>query len=104
MISAEANMILAMNESSSIHDKIISCDKMLTSSEASSAWYVIMISAEANMMLMIKVSRKKFKFIITTHILLMKKNKKQRLTENLESDFETDFENVKINHIKHRML
>ena len=36
MISIEANMILTMNESSSTHDKIIHCDKMLTSSEASS--------------------------------------------------------------------
>ena len=51
MISTEANMILVMNESSSTCDKIISCDKILISSEASSAWYIIMISAEANMML-----------------------------------------------------
>ena len=54
MISIEANMILTMNESSSICDKIIHCDKMLIFLKASSAWYVIIISAEANMMLMIK--------------------------------------------------
>ena len=76
MISAEANMILAINESSSTCDKIISCDKILTSLKASNMWYIIMISAEANMMLMIKISRKKFKFIIITCILFMKKNKK----------------------------
>ena len=51
MISTEANMILAMNESSLTCGKIISHDKMLTSLKASSVWYVIMISAEANMML-----------------------------------------------------
>jgi len=54
MISAEANMILAMNESFSIHNKTIHHDKTLTSSEVSNAWYVIVISAEANMMSVIK--------------------------------------------------
>jgi len=47
-------MILAMNELSSTHDKTIYHDKTLTSSEASSAWYVIVINAEANMMSVIK--------------------------------------------------
>ena len=45
MISAETNMILAMNELSS------ASDKMITSSESQSAWYIIMINAEANMIL-----------------------------------------------------
>ena len=54
MINAEINMILAMNELFSTCDKMIHCDKMLTSSEASNVWYVIIISAETNMMLMIK--------------------------------------------------
>ena len=48
VISAEANMILAMNELSS------ASDKMITSLRSQSAWYIIVISAEANMMLMIK--------------------------------------------------
>ena len=104
MISAEANMILIINKSSLICDKIISHDKMLTFLKASSAWYVIMISAEANMMSVIKVSRKKFKFIIITHMLLVKKNKKQRLTKNFKSDFKTDFKNVKIDCTKYKIL
>ena len=70
MISAEANMMLTMNESS------LTSDEMITFSESQSAWYIIMISAEANIMLMIKISRKKFKFIIITCMLLTKKNKK----------------------------
>ena len=54
MINAEANMILTMNESSSTHDKTIHYDKTLISSKASSVWYVIMISAETNMISVIK--------------------------------------------------
>ena len=45
MISTEANMILAMNESFSASDKTI------ISSESQSTWYIIVISAEANMIL-----------------------------------------------------
>ena len=54
MISAEINMILTMNELSSICDKTIFHDKILTFLRASSAWYVIVISAETNMMSVIK--------------------------------------------------
>ena len=45
MINAEANMILAMNESSS------ASDKMITSLRSQNVWYIIIISTEANMIL-----------------------------------------------------
>ena len=54
-----------------------------------------MINAEANMMLMIKVFKRE---------VLAKKNKKQKLAEDSESDFKINFENVEMNHIKHKML
>ena len=98
MISIKANMIIILLQEKSIYRE------KLIFSEAENVWYVIMISTEANMILMIKVFRKKSKFIIITHILLIKKNKKWRLTKDSESDFKTDFENVEINYTKYRIL
>ena len=36
--------------------------------------------------------------------MLAKKNKKQKLTKKVKSDFEINFENIEIDHTKHKML
>ena len=39
-----------------------------------------------------------------TCTMLAKKNKKQKLTEKIKSDFETNFKNVEIDYTKYKML
>ena len=62
--------------------------------------YIARVSASS----VTKIFRKKFKFIITTCIMLVKKNKKWKLIEKIKFDFEINFENVEIDYTKHKIL
>ncbi len=72
---------------------------------AADEWYIVVISIEADMIIMNAIWKKaSFQTVKLAWNEQVKKNQKRQLTEQAESDNESDFQDVKIEKSKHQKI